>query len=47
MNCLNNLLEESGAEAGIGAGTEVRIRAETSLGPGVGLRDGVKEVLPE
>ena len=43
MNYLNNLLEESGAGVGTGAG----IRAGTSSGPGVGLRDGAGEVLPE
>ena len=43
MNFLNNLSEESGAGARTGAG----FRAETSSGPGIELRDGAGEVLPE
>ena len=43
MNVLNNSSEEGGAGAGTGAG----FRAGTRLGPGVGLRDGAGEVLPE
>ena len=44
---VKNSSEESGAGAGTGAGTRVGIRAGTSSGPGVGLRDGAGEVLPE
>ena len=43
MNCLNNLLKEGGA----GAGTRAGIRTGTSLGPGVGLQDGVGKVFPK
>ena len=40
---MNNSLEESRA----GVRTEARIRADSSLKPGVGLQDGAGEVLPE
>ena len=47
MNCLNNSLEENRAEAETGAGTGAGIRARTSLGSGVEVRDGAGGVLPE
>ena len=45
MNFLNNSSEATGA--GVGAGIGAGIKAGTRSGPGVGLRDGAGEVLPE
>ena len=45
MNFLNNSLEVTGA--GVGAGTGVGIKARTRSEPGVRLRDGAGEIIPE
>ena len=45
MNLLNNSLVTTGA--GVEAGTGEKIKVGTRSGPGVELRDGAGEVLPE